>query len=117
MILNRKHLILLVMIPFLIMFLVMGIAWDITGMPGLWLAFAFVVTLGTLYRLLGWIDRSPRAPADRRKKVERLLRQLDDTDLDVLRAHLQSNPSDADGDESAYETMTDLLQTSKRKNG
>lgn len=62
-------------------------------------------------RIMEWVGSAPQTEEKSRRKVEKVLRELDDDDLDLLRHRLMQ-----DEREEEYGSMAELLQSGKRKN-
>lgn len=74
-------------------------------------AFFFVLTVLITILVINWIGSEPQTEEKSQRKVEKLLRKLDDADLDLLRHRLMQ-----DEREEEYGSMADLMQSGKRKN-
>ena len=74
-------------------------------------AFFFVLTLLITILVINWVGSEPQTEEKSPRKVEKLLREFDDADLDLLRSRLMQ-----DEREEEYGSMAELLQSGKRKN-
>jgi small-conductance mechanosensitive channel len=74
---------------------------------------SILLTSVIVYIVSHWVSVEPRQDAKSQRKVEKLLRELDDNDLDLLRTRLMRQERN---DDYAYESMAELMQSSKRKN-
>jgi Na+-transporting methylmalonyl-CoA/oxaloacetate decarboxylase gamma subunit len=73
--------------------------------------FLIVINIVLISQILRWTARAPIQPPKSRRNVEKLLRELDDDDLDLLRTRLTREAQYDD-----YDTMAELVQSGKRKN-
>lgn len=74
-------------------------------------AFFFILSALISILVINWVGSAPQTEEKSRRKVERMLRELDDDDLDLLRHRLMQ-----DEREEEYGSMADLVQSGKRKN-
>lgn len=73
---------------------------------------AFTVACAITYAILGSYDNSKVSPeSTRRERVNRLLRELDDRDLDVLRERLMYD----DNSDGEYESLESLLREKQKR--
>jgi hypothetical protein len=62
---------------------------------------------------MSWLTRpSEQTQTQSQRRVEKLMRELKDKDLDLLGSRLRRN----DYDEAEYGSMGELIQSGKRKN-
>jgi hypothetical protein len=75
----------------------------------------FGIALAITALVINWVGNEKRAESQSRRKVEKLLRELDDDDLDLLRTRLMRDEQNVD-DADNYSSMAELVQSGKRKN-
>lgn len=74
---------------------------------------AFAVACAVTYAILASYDSGKAQSSDhRRERVNKLLRQLDDRDLDALRERLMYDAAGSDGE---YESLETLLQEKQKR--
>jgi uncharacterized protein (DUF58 family) len=70
----------------------------------------YVLAVGLTIVIIYWVGSEPKQIQSRRK-VEKVLRDLNDEDLDLLRSRLMHQDQSDD-----YGSMNELIQSGKRKN-
>lgn len=79
---------------------------------GFWpMFFVFLIEVGVVYFIIRWIAAAPGKEVHAHQKVDKLLRKLDNEELDLLRSRLIQDEHEAE-----YGSMADLMQSGKRKN-
>jgi Flp pilus assembly protein TadB len=73
-------------------------------------AFFFVLSALITTLVINWVGSEPKQSQSHRK-VEKMLRNLDDNSLDLLRSRLMEPD-----DKVVYGSMAELVQSGKRKN-
>lgn len=71
----------------------------------------FIVAFFITVLVVEWVGNEHASGNKSQRKVDKVLREFDDDDLDLLRSRLMQDDREED-----YGSMADLIQSSKRKN-